>query len=282
MKNALLNLCIRTFVALLRCFSRNVRRRIIFFIAVGILKLAKKTRLRAIKNISNAMPTWSDRKVEKIAFESYQHIVFGVTECFWLEDIEMEIECSEDTLKLLHNPNGCSICTMHMSCYEAAPFAIQKLLGSCTTLSKIPKFISGAKDVYKRANIDVIDKSDPNSFFKLLQASRDCASICLHGDHYADDVDVTFFGQLTQAPSGSAMISAYSKVPLLLCYAILQKNGRYKVQIETVVENHVANNKADIAQAIAQVYARFEVVISTYPEQWYWSYNRWRREPKHD
>ena len=272
MKNIVLNFCIQNFVALLRCFSRSVRRNIIFFVAVGILKLAKKTRLRAVKNVAEAMPGWSAEEVEKIVYKSYQHIVFGVAECFWLEDIEMDIECSEATLKLLHNLKGCSICTMHMSCYEAAPFAIQKLLGSSTTLSKIPKFIKGATKVYQRANINVVDKSDPNGFFKLLQASRNCESICLHGDHYAKDVEVTFFGRPTQAPSGSAMISAYSKVPLLLCYAVLQDNGRYKVQIDTIVENHVVNTKAGIAQAIEHVYARFEEVISLHPEQWYWSY----------
>lgn len=276
MKNWTINFMIQTSIAILKCISRSVRQRIIFAVATCILKVARKTRLRAIKNITNAMPAMDIEHIENLVYQSYQNIVFGVTECFWLDDIEFEIECTEDTLRLLHNPKGCSICTMHMSCIEVAPYAIQKLVGEVTTLSKIPNFLKGAHDVYSRSNINVIDKADPDRFFKLLGASRNGASVCLHGDHYAKEVDVTFFGQPTQAPTGAAMLSAYSKVPLLLCYAILQDDGRYKVFLETIIESHVDNTKLDIAHTVEKIYVLYERVIALHPEQWCWSYNRWR------
>lgn len=276
MKNGITSLAISVFVALLRAIHRPTRQKIIFAIATIILKLAPKTRDRAIQNVKRAMPLLSDDSIESLVCKSYKNIVFGVTECFWLDELKLDIECSEDTLRLLHSPKGCSICTMHMSCVEVAPLAIQKLVGEITTLSKIPRVLKGKHSIYRRANINVIDKADTDSLFRLLEATRAGSPICLHGDHYASDVDITFFGQTTQAPSGPAMLSAYGKVPLLLCYAVLQDNGHYKVFIETIVASHVLNTKVDVRNAVEEMYRCFERVIAKYPEQWCWSYKRWR------
>nr|WP_177208087.1 lipid A biosynthesis acyltransferase [Pseudoalteromonas denitrificans] len=272
----MIDLSVRFLIKVLRLFTRAIRKKIAFFIAHKILKFSKKTRLRAISNISNAMPWLREEQVEKIAFSSYQTIVFGVMECFWLNDVDIDIECDEKTLELLNNPGGVSIATMHMSCYELVPFSVQQLTGAVTTLSKIPKFVKSAGEVYQDANINVIDKNQPNAFMKLLQASRKKQVICLHSDHYAKDVNVSFFNQKTGAPGGAAMLSAYSKVPLLLCYPILKSNGRYTVYLETIFAKSLDNSKESIAVGMQTIYDRFEKIILQYPEQWYWSYNRWR------
>jgi KDO2-lipid IV(A) lauroyltransferase len=254
------------------------RQSIAFWLGKVIIKVSKKTRLRAMKNIANALPELSMQQREEILTRSYQTIVFGVLESFWLSDLENEIDilCDEHTLSLLQNKEGASVASMHMSCYEMAPFALQQLTWPITTLSKIPSYIKSAKNIYDKANIQVINKNSDNYFLKLLQASRNKSVICLHSDHYANDVKINFFNKKTGAPNGAAIISAYSKVPLLLCYPILQKNGRYKVYIETVNANHVKSNKTDIDNATQAIYQRFEEIILQHPNQWYWSYNRWR------
>ena len=277
MKHQIIDFLIKLFIKTLTCFSRKTRFKFSSFIAPLILKVSKKTRLRAITNVTNAMPQLTSAQVNAVVIASYKTIVFGVLECFWLDEIEMDIECDENTLMLLNNAKGVSVATMHMSCYELAPFSIQKLVGSATTLSKIPTFIKSAANIYKNANIKVIDKNKPNAFFSLLQASRKNEVICLHADHYATDVDVFFFNQQTKAPSGTAMISAYNKVPLLLCYPVLNDNGRYTVFFETVVDTYVENNPQAIESAVQQIYQKFETIITQHPNQWYWSYNRWRK-----
>jgi len=277
MKHHIIDFLIKLFIKILTCFSRSTRFKFASFIAPIILKLSKKTRLRAIANVTNAMPTLNKNQVYDIVIASYKTIVFGVLECFWLDEIEMDIECDENTLMLLNNAKGVSVATMHMSCYELAPFSIQKLIGSATTLSKIPTFFKSAADIYKNANIKVIDKHQPNAFFSLLQASRNNEAICLHADHYATDVDVCFFNQQTKAPSGTAMISAFNKVPLLLCYPVLNDNGRYTVYFETVVDTYIENTPQAIESAMQTIYQKFEAIITKHPSQWYWSYNRWKK-----
>lgn len=277
MKYQIIDLLVKVLIKTLTFFSRSTRFKFASFIAPLVLKVSKKTRLRAISNVTNALPHLSPTQVNSIVINSYITIVFGVLECFWLDEIEMDIECDENTLRLLHSTNGVSVATMHMSCYELAPFSIQKLIGSATTLSKIPTFIKSAANIYKNANIKVIDKNKPNAFFRLLQASRKNDAICLHADHYATDVDVCFFNQQTKAPSGTAMISAFNKVPLLLCYPVLNDDGRYTVYFETIVDTYVDNNPQAIADAVQRIYQKFEVIITQHPNQWYWSYNRWKK-----
>ncbi|MFT5755684.1 MAG: lauroyl/myristoyl acyltransferase [Alteromonadaceae bacterium] len=275
MKNTIIDFLVQFIISSLKLFSRTTRRKIIFYIAAKSLKLTHKTRKMAINNISNAMPWLNEEEVAQIVLSSYQTIAFGVMECFWLTDIKFKISCDDKTRRLLDSA-GVSIATMHMSCYELAPFSIQQLTGSVATLSNIPTFIRSIKEVYRAANIKAIDKNQPHAFIDLLQAARDKHAICLHVDHYKSDVAVSFFNRKTMAPSGSAMLSSYSKAPLLLCYPILEKNGDYTLYIETISEKPVGSSKNEISLAMQKIYQRLETIILEYPNQWYWSYNRWR------
>lgn len=276
MKNSIISAAIYAIIWLLKLFNQKQRQKVAKFIANVILKNAKKTKKCAMNNIALAFPHLSVAEVEVLAFQSYQNIVCGVFECFWLDELEIDIECDEDTLQLLHSEAGAAVATMHMSCYEIAPLVIERLVGNATTMSKIPPFLKSATDIYQRSNIKVINSNTPNAFMQLLQATKAKNVICLHADHFSTNVPVTFFGRETSAPSGIAMVSAYQKAPLLICYAVLQDNGRYKAVLETIAAEKVENNEQAIKQAMDLIYQRFESIISLYPKQWYWSYNRWR------
>lgn len=276
MKNQLKGRVIDLIILLFKALSRRQRKRVAFSLATLILKLAKKTRLRAIANISNAMPHLSHEEVEHLAFTSYQNIVFGVLECFWLDQVTFDFHISSSAQKILDSGAGVSVATMHMGCYEAVPFALQALTQRSSTLSKIPKFLTCAQQVYQRMGVQCIDKHETGGIFHLLKAINNQRVVSLHSDHYASDTELTFFGRKTGAPCGAAILSAYGRVPLLLSFAILQPDGRYKVYIETVNSTCVQHDQASYHLAMKQVYQRFEEIILQYPEHWYWSYKRWR------
>jgi lauroyl/myristoyl acyltransferase len=276
MKNTIVSIFINMIMWVLKLFKRTQRQKFARILAKLIFKSSKKTQKRAVSNITLALPNLTETQVEKLALESYKNIVCGVLECFWLDELDIDMECDESTLQLLHHEDGAAVATMHMSCYEIAPVAIERLVGKVTTMSKIPSFVKSAADIYKKSNIMVIDAKNSNAFMQLLQATKEKDVICLHADHFSKNVPVKFFGRATSAPSGIAMVSAYQKVPLLICYAILQKNGRYKVVLETINSGQVENNTQAITQAMDAIYHRFEEIIKAHPKQWYWSYNRWR------
>ena len=272
--------------------NRSRRKKLVKNFGKSILYFAKKTQLRAIKNIRNAMPELSIKEATDLAFDAYGNCAYGVAESFWLTEVEPDIFCDEDTLRILQSGQGACIATMHLGCYEAVPLAVAKFSKQSVTLTNIPKFLADSMDFYSGVNITAINKNASNAFSELLKESGSNAYISLHCDLYANQAEVTFFGQETKAPAGIALLAKMSKKPLLLAYAVYQGDGQVQVFFETLYVNPCMtgqeasdqSNKREkeqiteptVEQIMSNIYQRFEQIIRQYPNQWYWSYNRWK------
>jgi KDO2-lipid IV(A) lauroyltransferase len=280
---------IKWFVKGLLAMPHNTRRNSIKRLGKLILRCAKKTRQRAISNIQNALPALSMAEVETLAYDAYANCAFGVAESLWLEQLEPDIFCDEATLKILQSGEGACIATMHLGCYEAVPLAVQKFSGKSVTLTNIPHFIEDGMQFYAKANIVAVNKNDTDAFATLLRHTCSNAYISLHSDLHANQIELDFFDRKVKAPAGIAMLSKMTKKPLLLAYAVYQDDGKIQVFFETIIDkysktnDHATTMTADISnqpveQIMSHIYQRFEQIIKQYPDQWYWSYNRWRNK----
>jgi KDO2-lipid IV(A) lauroyltransferase len=264
-------------IFLFKLQNRATRKKIAFGIARIIFALSPKTRKRSINNLRIAMPDQkSDDRIRYLAVTAYQYIVFGVLENFWFEDIEYTFEMDAATKALITSGGPLSIATMHLSCYEAVPFALQKLTGRVTTLSRVPKFAAGLHSVYAKNGVCCVDKSQAGAFLALAGKMGSNGVVCLHSDHFGSDTELDFFQLQTGAPAGPAMLSAYAKTPLLIAYAVLQKDNTYIIHIETVSEFPIGQSPKAFQFAMQAIYRQFESIILQYPEQWCWFYKRWR------
>jgi KDO2-lipid IV(A) lauroyltransferase len=264
-------------IFLFKLRNRATRKKIAFGIARIIFALSPKTRKRSINNLRIAMPDQkSDDRIRYLAVTAYQYIVFGVLENFWFEDIEYTFEMDAATKALITSGGPLSIATMHLSCYEAVPFALQKLTGRVTTLSRVPKFAAGLHSVYAKNGVCCVDKSQAGAFLALAGKMGSNGVVCLHSDHFGSDTELDFFQLQTGAPAGPAMLSAYAKTPLLIAYAVLQKDNTYIIHIETVSEFPIGQSPKAFQFAMQAIYRQFESIILQYPEQWCWFYKRWR------
>lgn len=255
---------------------RTTRKRFAHSVAKLIFTLSPKTRKRAIANVSQAFPFISQVEAEMLALNAYENIVFGVLECFWLSELPYEVHMTDDAKRIIDSGQGAVIATMHMACYEVVPYVVQKLTRRSATLSKIPSFIPDGLSVYQQNGIQCIDKKEEGAFLKLVSALKSAEIVSLHSDHYATDTQVRFFGRKTQAPCGAAMLSTLAKAPLLVAYGVLDHNDTYQVFFECVEPEYVQQQQNGVAWATREIYHRFEKIIMRFPEQWYWSYNRWR------
>lgn len=283
---------LRLLLAGLTKLNRTRRQKLVKNIGKTILYFAKKTQLRAIKNIKNAMPELSIKEATDLAFDAYGNCAYGVAESFWLTEIEPDIFCDEDTLRILQSGQGACIATMHLGCYEAVPLAVAKFAKKSVTLTNIPPFLSKSMDFYSAVDITAINKNASNAFSELIKESGSNAYISLHCDLYANQAEVTFFGQETKAPAGIALLAKMSKKPLLLAYAIYQGDGQVQVFFETLYLDpnqsgqatsehpHKQTNEQvtepSVEKIMSKIYLRFEQIIRQYPNQWYWSYKRWK------
>lgn len=280
LKHQLSSKIIKVLIKLLKQSPRHLRKSVVGSLAKLILLSSKKTRHRAINNITRALPDLTMNDVKSLAYEAYANCAFGVAESFWLEQIEPEIFCDEDTLEILQSGQGACIATMHLGCYEAVPLAVQKLARSSVTLTNIPSFIDNGVQFYRNAGITAINKKTPTAFTQVLEQICNQSYVSLHCDLYANETPIRFFEQQTKAPAGVALLAAMSKKPLLLGYATYQGDERVQVFFETITLDTcsiASTNSAELAQQLMnKIYQRFEQVIRQYPNQWYWSYNRWR------
>ncbi|WP_102797785.1 lysophospholipid acyltransferase family protein [Bowmanella denitrificans] len=241
-----------------------------------ILRLSSRTRKRAINNLALALPLLSDQQRRTMVRQSYTGIIQGLLDCLNLAELEMDIHCDEQAAQYLASGKGLCVVTLHTCCYELVPLALQRLTGRSTTLSHLPKFIDPKHNPYQKAGIGYVEKKQPGAFVKLLNQVKQGAVVTLHADLYAEDINVHFFGRETRAPAGAAMLSAFAGTPLLLAWGVKTKEGRYQVFIEPFMHQPVERNKTAFELVTRKLYERFEQIILSYPEQWYWSFNRWR------
>jgi KDO2-lipid IV(A) lauroyltransferase len=274
-KQKAITIFFKLLVTLLQSIPRKKRRYIISKIGRVLLRCSKKTQKRAIKNIQNAMPTLSTKAAKSLAFSAYGNCAFGVAESFWLDKLEPEIYCDEQTLELLQSGEGACIATMHIGSYEAVPLAVTKLAHSASTLTNVPTFIENGLELYEKAEITAIDKKSSHAFIKLLTQVKENKHVVLHSDLWGNEIDLSFFNQKTKAPAGVALLSIMAKKPLLLGYAIYDESCNIKVYFETVYKDP-CEQKLSPEEMMKTVYQRYEHIIMQYPEQWYWSFKRWR------
>ncbi|GBL05898.1 lipid A biosynthesis acyltransferase [Glaciecola sp. KUL10] len=269
------NICINCLQFVLKQFSRKSRKSFAFFTARFILGFSNATRRRAILNISHVLPNLSYDEATELAFISHQNIVFGVIETLLLDEIEFEYEISQAAQKNLDSNTGLIIATMHMGCYDAVPFALEKLTKRPTIVSKAPTFLSTQR-AYEKVGINCYDKNQVSSIFKLIAAIKEQGIVILYSDHYKKDTALSFFGKATGAPYEAAMLSAYGKAPLMIAYGVIQKSGKYKIYLDTVLEKPVGSGKKAHHMATKEIYRRFEQIILGQPKHWYWSFKRKR------
>ncbi|ALO34734.1 hypothetical protein CMT41_08420 [Colwellia sp. MT41] len=281
-KHKTMSLGIRFLLSTLMKLTKKRRKKLINNIGKIILRFATKTRKRAINNIVRAMPELSIKEATDLAFEAYGNCAYGVAESFWLSQVEPDIFCDEETLQILQSGTGACIATMHLGCYEAVPLAVAKFANNSVTLTNIPDFLADEMDFYSAVNITAINKKSAHAFSHLLIQAGNNGYISLHCDLYANQTEVTFFGQKTKAPSGVVLLAKMTKKPLLLAYAVYQDDGQVQVFFETLPQEISEKKPAEqeieqnVEQVMAQIYQRFEQIIRQYPSQWYWSYNRWK------
>lgn len=276
LKLRLLQFAIDVFIGTLKIFPRNQRQTLLTAISRLIFRFAKRTRSRCLTNIARAFPEKNDEQIMALAKKSYANIVLGVTETFWLEDIDLQVHFSNNVEELLRSGEPVVVAAMHMGCCEAVPLAVEQVTGRSTTLSNIPKNMPFAFELYQNVGIKVIDRNKKNSFFEVLKAARTGEVVSLHSDFHGTEVELDFFGEKTGAPAGIATISALAKAPVVIAYSVYDDDATCHVYFELFSEQPAPKAKDEMYELIRQMYKRYEGIIFKHSDNWYWSYNRFR------
>lgn len=96
----------------------------------------------------------------------------------------------------------------------------------------------------------------------------------------AGRVFVPFFGRMAATAPGPAVYTAKTGVPLLMAFAVPDKDG-FRIMIEGPVELvRTQDERSDLLTNTRAFTAVVERYIREYPEQWSWMHRRWKCVPK--
>ena len=78
--------------------------------------------------------------------------------------------------------------------------------------------------------------------------------------------------------SGPVLLGLKYKVPLVLSYAVFEKNIVKIINKKIIEIEKQENLKATVKYNMQKIFNEFEEIIKEYPEQYMWQHRRWREE----
>ena len=240
---------------------------------------------------SDAMPV---REKSRIARVSCQNFATTLLTFFWSPRLSRQslgkiIEVDEAGLKLVRDlqAQGRPIIfvTLHYGDWE--------LLGLATGLLNIPMTIptrtmrnTEVEKVFARLRATTGHRIVPrrHAAGKLLKALQHREIVALLIDQH---VPVTlggiwckFFGVPALATPAAAQLALHSNAAIVGGVVHSLPNGRYRITYGPIIDTTPTGNKTDDIHVITQRCLNFcEDIIRAHPENWLWSYKRWKHRP---
>jgi KDO2-lipid IV(A) lauroyltransferase len=102
--------------------------------------------------------------------------------------------------------------------------------------------------------------------------------------YYFQPIFVPFFGMPSATADGPAKLHIRYKAPLMMAFAIRQKNGKYLLKFSKYVFFETSKDiDKDCERIMSWINSEYEKIILEYPEQWFsFFHHRWERtKPEH-
>ena len=256
-----------------------------FFEKMGLLAyfLVKKRRELTLDNIKNVFPQKNEKEVKRIAKESYKTMGKMIMTSIFLEEItkgeNTSVENEEIMKKAIEiaKDKAVLIVSLHLGGFEAG-----------SKMENLRKFYAVFRKQKNEKINDLMtewrEKGGLNSIplhesQLLSKAINEKSIIALASDHYGKDVEIEFFGRKTTAVAGPVLLSIKHKVPLVLAYAVFDKNNKIIVKNKKIIEIEKQSKlKETMKFNMQKIYNEFEEIIREYPEQYMWQHKRWRKK----
>ncbi len=245
--------------------------------------LVKKRRELTLDNIKNAFPQKNEKEVKRIAKESYKTMGKMIMTSIFLEEItkgeNTSVENEEIMKKAIEmaKDKAVLIVSLHLGGFEAG-----------SKMENLRKFYAVFRKQKNEKINDLMtewrEKGGLNSIplhesQLLSKAINEKSIIALASDHYGKDVEIEFFGRKTTAVAGPVLLSIKHKVPLVLAYAVFDKNNKIIVKNKKIIEIEKQSKlKETMKFNMQKIYNEFEEIIREYPEQYMWQHKRWRKK----
>jgi KDO2-lipid IV(A) lauroyltransferase len=138
-------------------------------------------------------------------------------------------------------------------------------------------------DIGRRLGISLIPTSPSYvSVRKSLKWLRENKVLCIQADRNSPQgVFVDFFGYPAATPIGPVVLAKRTGATVLPMFVVREMNSKHRIIFGPPVELEVTGNKEkDILVNSAKFTKIIESYVRKYPEQWLWTYKRWKTIPQ--
>ncbi|MEW5798588.1 MAG: lysophospholipid acyltransferase family protein [Bacteroidota bacterium] len=246
-----------------------------------------------LSNLRHAFPEKSESEIRLIALKNFQNIFGTFFETFWIQRMSQDdvrrivrIPGTAAISELLQRGKGLIMLSGHISNWELIALAVGLI--SNQPLQIIIKkqhnpFVDRVMNRLRtKFNNTVVDMDHaPREIIKRL---RDHGVVALLADQSGPEegLFIDYFGRPTSTHVGPAVFALRTGAPVLMTYAIRNRDGTFDVSFEEVITNDLTGTDDEKIRTITQRHVHLlEKFVRQHPDQWLWMHKRWKHTDKY-
>lgn len=240
---------------------------------------SKRDRVSVRNNLRVIFPGIEERLLEKYTKGVFINFGIYLTNFFKFKRIDLEyvrknviIEGLDNIDKGLSQGRGLVIVSAHIGNWELGAIALGLSgypINAVTLTHKHKKVDAFFNRQRQSKNVRVIPLSGAVRG-ALLAFSRN-EIVCILGDRdfTQGGIVADFFGRPTMIPKGPAFFYLRNKIPLVVCFTVREKNGKFRLFFNPPIQYTPCGNYETDLRALTGIYLRqIEDCIRLYPGQW--------------
>jgi len=258
------------------------------FVGNTIRMLSKKRQEITTNNIKRAFPEKSNEWHNKIMKESYQNLGITMVELLALKSFDdnqireyikyTNIEMINDLHK---RGKGVILLSGHFGNWELLAYSAGLFSGLPALIIVKPQKNKVADEILNSYRTQRGNKiiSMYKAAFTIFKALKKGGVIAMLADQSATkdkDVYVDFFGIPAATYESPAELALKLDVPIVMGFAVRQKDGTYLVELEEIKHDDLDNTKEGILELTRRHVASLEKAIRTNPNHWAWQHRKWK------
>ncbi len=286
-------LALRVLVAFLGMFSIRTNYRTGRWIAELLWRLDRRHRRIACEHLRRSFPDWPAERVDRVARRSMHNLLYLglevaftprlITPLTWRRHVRLR-NMSEALRHLLARQQGLILLTGHFGNFEVVGYTMATLGFPSVSVARpldnpyIWEYLvaqlerTGQSFLYKRGAMqsarDVLDR-------------RGALSVVADQDAGRKGLFVDFLGRPASTYKSVALLAMRHEAPILIGYG-KRLSGRFEFEmgVERIIHPREWAGRDDAPDWITREFtAALEKVVRSAPEQYIWTYRRWKHRP---
>ncbi len=244
----------------------------------------------ALDNLRNSFPEKSEREIKEILKMTYVNFFITLFEFVSFPKLRADdfkkfvkfenIECVRESLSL---GNGLILMSGHFGNWELSAIVSGLEIGKPLNV-----IVKTQRNKLVDAEINKWRCWFGNRVIPMEKAFRESLKILSSGGIVAlladqsaprEGLYINFMGRPAATFAGPAVMSLKSKAPIVMGFAIRDKNFNYRIVFERLNFEFSSENEEEVLKLTRLHTSMLEKYIRFYPDHWLWFHRRWKHQP---